>query len=119
MWGTAPGKFTNKKHFMFNRLDIPSTTYSILGEECDALHNPSILNFSVSLALALGIIVSYLPQHIRIIRRRTSEGISQWFLLLGVSSGVSAMCNIFLFSSKIFSCCTIIVSGIRDEVSCT
>jgi hypothetical protein len=71
--------------------------------------DPSGLNFVVSLLLAIGIVVSYLPQHVRIVRRRSSEGISPWFLLLGVSSGTCALCNILLLSGPMFGCCKDIV----------
>ncbi|KAJ9644583.1 hypothetical protein H2199_003546 [Coniosporium tulheliwenetii] len=47
-----------------------------LASRCDELANPSLANFGVSIFILLGILVSYLPQHYRIIARRSSEGLS-------------------------------------------
>lgn len=79
--------------------------------ECSAFENPYNFNFYFSVWLAIGILVSYLPQHIRIIRRRTSEGISPWFLLLGISSGICAVFNILLLSTHIYECCSVMSGG--------
>ncbi|KAK6515183.1 hypothetical protein TWF506_007528 [Arthrobotrys conoides] len=69
------------------------------------LTNPSYSNFTISVGLLLGILVSYLPQHHRIITRRTSEGISPLFLLLGVTSGTCALANIWLLGWGVVGCC--------------
>ncbi|KAJ6167742.1 hypothetical protein N7497_000585 [Penicillium chrysogenum] len=47
------------------------------------------------------------PQHIRIITRRSSFGISPYFILLGVTSGTSAFANILVFPSTAqdVACC--------------
>lgn len=52
-------------------------------------------------------LVSYLPQHARIIKRRTSEGISPYFVLLGTTSATSAFANILLLpqSRQDVACC--------------
>lgn len=57
--------------------------------------------------IILGILLSYLPQHIRIIIRRSSFGISPYFILLGVTSGTSAFANILVFPSTAqdVACC--------------
>jgi len=44
--------------------------------------------------LILGILMSYLLQHVRIISRGTSEGISPYFVLLGVTSANAQFGNI-------------------------
>lgn len=80
-------------------------------ERCEKLQDPSIANFVVSVGLAIGIVASYVPQHVRIIRRKTSEGLSPWFLLLGVLSGMCAVCNIFLLARPVFGCCKFISAG--------
>lgn len=80
-------------------------------QECSSFDAPYNLNFYISVLLAIGIFVSYLPQHARIIQRRSSEGISPWFLLLGVTSGVCAVFNILLLSRHIYDCCSVMSGG--------
>ena len=60
----------------------------------------------ISLIL-IGILVSYLPQHHRIISRRSSTGISPYFVLLGTTSGTCAFANILNLpaSRRDFACC--------------
>lgn len=57
--------------------------------------------------IIIGILISYLPQHIRIISRRSSFGISPYFVLLGTTSGTSAFANILVFpkTAADVSCC--------------
>ncbi|KAK4173920.1 hypothetical protein QBC36DRAFT_49246 [Triangularia setosa] len=52
-------------------------------------------------------LISYLPQHFRIISRGTSEGISPYFILLGTTSATSAFANILLLpqSRQDVACC--------------
>lgn len=50
--------------------------------------------------ILLGILVSYLPQHHRIISRRSSAGISPYFVLLGTTSGTCAFANILALPSS-------------------
>jgi len=61
----------------------------------------------VSLIILLGILVSYLPQHHRIISRQTSEGISPYFVLLGTTSSTSGFANILVLpaSRADVACC--------------
>ncbi|KAF7512234.1 hypothetical protein GJ744_002396 [Endocarpon pusillum] len=61
---------------------------------CERLASPSITNFAVSLLIFLGILVSYLPQHYRIVRRRSSLGLSPYFVLLGTISATCQLANI-------------------------
>lgn len=77
--------------------------------DCTPFQSPYGWNFYFSVYLAIGIFVSYLPQYVRIIHRKTSEGISPWFLLLGITSGICAVFNIFLLSTPIYDCCAVIV----------
>ena len=57
--------------------------------------------------ILFGILVSYLPQHYRIIARRSSEGISPYFILLGATSGTCAFANILTLpaSRADLACC--------------
>jgi hypothetical protein len=80
--------------------DVPPTNCS-----SPLLASPSYSNFTVSILLLLGILVSYLPQHHRIINRRTSEGISPLFLRLGVTSGTCALANIWMLGWGVVECC--------------
>lgn len=97
---------------------------------CDDLESPSYANFSLSMYLPpllpevfspsekeaylipsfilVGILVSYIPQHHRIISRRTSEGISPYFVLLGTTSSTFAFANILTLpaSRDSLACCS-------------
>lgn len=57
--------------------------------------------------ILLGILVSYLPQHFRIINRRSSFGLSPYFVLLGTTSGTCAFANILVLptSRADVACC--------------
>lgn len=44
--------------------------------------------------ILFGLMISYLPQHYRIISRGTSEGISPYFVLLGTTSATAGFANI-------------------------
>ncbi|KAL3493862.1 hypothetical protein BJX62DRAFT_234974 [Aspergillus germanicus] len=52
------------------------------------------MNFVLSILIVLGIVFSYLPQLIRIIRLKSSFGISPYFVLLGATSGTFALANV-------------------------
>src|ERR1700760_1819914 len=74
---------------------------------CEDLAKPDVKVFALSLFIVLGILVSYLPQHIRIIARRSSEGLSPWFVLLGTTSSTFALFNISCLpiTQTDISCC--------------
>ncbi|KLO12529.1 hypothetical protein SCHPADRAFT_875428 [Schizopora paradoxa] len=55
--------------------------------------------------LVVGLIVSYLPQHFRIISKGSSEGFSPWFLLLGATSSAAGMLNMWTLQWGIVKCC--------------
>lgn len=65
--------------------------------------------------IVLGILVSYLPQHVRIIIRRSSFGISPYFVLLGTTSATSAFANILVYhkTARAVACCSQI-----DGIAC-
>lgn len=79
---------------------------------CEKLQAVSYVNLALSLFILIGILVSYLPQHYRIIARRTSEGISPYFILLGTTSGTSAFANILVLpaSRADVACCKTVSS---------
>ncbi|KAA8571230.1 hypothetical protein MFRU_055g00340 [Monilinia fructicola] len=78
-----------------------------LSDRCQKLQDISYINLAVSLFILVGILVSYLPQHYRIISRKTSEGISPFFILLGTTSGTCAFTNIIVLpaSRADVACC--------------
>ncbi|KAK0636711.1 hypothetical protein B0T17DRAFT_485853 [Bombardia bombarda] len=81
---------------------------ALLGENmCDRLGEVGLVNLIVSIFIVVGMLVSYLPQHVRIIQRRTAEGISPYFVLLGTTSATSAFANILLLpqSRQDVACC--------------
>ena len=103
----------------FSGIDQPSS------DACADLSSPNIFNFILSMyvypshpkidvstnnlisLILLGILVSYLPQHHRIISRRSSVGISPYFVLLGTTSGTCAFANILTLpaSRRDLACC--------------
>ncbi|WWD21372.1 hypothetical protein CI109_105857 [Kwoniella shandongensis] len=77
--------------------------------QCPSSHDvPTLV---LSLGLCTGLIISYLPQHIRIISAKTSEGFSPWFLLLGATSSASGMLNLLIVQWPLFRCCRILSAG--------
>ncbi|KJR80239.1 uncharacterized protein SPSK_05335 [Sporothrix schenckii 1099-18] len=103
-----------------------------LSSRCDDLRAPGVMNLIVSMYvrkcrnkqlrrpviplypganvlrfILVGMLVSYLPQHWRIIARGTSEGISPYFVLLGVTSATSGFANILTLpqSRQDVTCC--------------
>lgn len=87
-------------------------------EKCMAAQETDWMTFTISLGLAIGIVISYLPQvlpgpllsdltgqHYRIVKRRSSEGISPYFLLLGGTSSSAAFLNILILQKDVLACC--------------
>jgi uncharacterized protein with PQ loop repeat len=76
-------------------------------DHCNHLAHPNIPSFALSVFLVFGILISYLPQHLRIIARRSSEGLSPYFVLLGTTSSTFAIFNILTLptSQADISCC--------------
>jgi hypothetical protein len=52
-------------------------------------------------------LISYIPQYARIIGRKSAEGLSTLYILLGASSGVCAIANILVLpaSQVDIGCC--------------
>ncbi|KAK6201689.1 mannosyltransferase [Scheffersomyces amazonensis] len=74
-------------------------------DTCSVFDGASTVNLIFSIFITFGIIVSYIPQYIRIHHKRTSEGLSTNFLLLGSSSAIFTLTNIILVSSRARYCC--------------
>ncbi|KAF3491545.1 PQ loop repeat protein [Arthroderma uncinatum] len=79
-----------------------------MSEECKQLASPGAVSVTFSILIFLGILLSYLPQHYRIISRKTSFGISPYFILLGTTSGTSGFANILVLpkSARDIACCS-------------
>lgn len=78
-----------------------------LSKHCDALTSPNPFTVSLAGFLVFGILVSYFPQHAKIIQRRSSEGLSPWWVLLGGLSSIAAIGNILTLpaSRADIGCC--------------
>ncbi|KIW01938.1 uncharacterized protein PV09_06777 [Verruconis gallopava] len=74
---------------------------------CSELAHPSVPTTALALFIVVGILVSYLPQHLRIVFRRSSEGLSPYFVLLGTTSSTFAIANILTLpqSQQDIACC--------------
>ncbi len=60
--------------------------------------------------ILLGILISYLPQHYKIISKGTPEGLASNFVLLGTISGTCAFANILILpvSRADVACCGVV-----------
>uniref|UniRef100_A0A1D1XIM6 Uncharacterized protein C4C5.03 n=1 Tax=Anthurium amnicola TaxID=1678845 RepID=A0A1D1XIM6_9ARAE len=65
----------------------------------------------LSVMIAIGVLISFLPQIYKIINYKTSEGISPWFLMLGTMSSTCVLFNIVILQFNVIKCCQV-VSGI-------
>jgi len=74
---------------------------------CDHLAAPNPWVLTLSIVLVIGILVSYLPQHVKIIKNGTSAGLSPWWVLLGTVSSIAAIANIVTLptSQHDMACC--------------
>jgi len=72
-------------------------------------HNQNTSRFGEVLGsiIIVGTQISYIPQHISIIRSRSSLGISPWWLLLSNLSAWSNIASAFLTQWEMFLCCQI------------
>ncbi|KAG1859927.1 hypothetical protein C8R48DRAFT_713703 [Suillus tomentosus] len=67
--------------------------------------------------LIIGLVVSYCPQHLRIIQMGSSEGFSPWFLLLGSTSSAAGMLNMITLSWPTIQCCNDVSVGKCLEIT--
>lgn len=111
MWGGI--KWENRKpvkiFLIFHNCtvtDYSSSSFFTMVDGCDVFREVSPFNYVTGYVLALGIFSSYLPQHFKIIKRRSSEGLSPIYLFFGSISAVSALLNVIILSSLARSCCS-------------
>lgn len=64
----------------------------------------------LSITICVGLVISYLPQLVRIVRTGSSEGFSPWYLLLGATSSASGMLNLWILQWSLVRCCHSVVS---------
>ncbi|KAF9093237.1 hypothetical protein BGX29_010025 [Mortierella sp. GBA35] len=79
------------------------------GSTCTPRHNKPELTLSIFVLIA--IIVSYLPQYYRIFQKKSSDGLSLWFLILGSLSTTSSFFNIFVLQWGVIRCCSVVGPG--------
>ncbi|KAJ2689006.1 hypothetical protein IWW39_001810 [Coemansia spiralis] len=72
---------------------------------------PSSQNTILTALLCVGTFLSYLPQHLKILKRRSSDGISPYFILLGTVGAGSNITNIILLQFIALQCCTVQTYG--------
>lgn len=75
----------------------------------------SALETSLSLFLCLGLVISYLPQIIRIFIKKSSLGFSPYFLFLGATSSASSFLNVVSLQWSIITCCQWLTTGACAE----
>ncbi|CAK5278264.1 unnamed protein product [Mycena citricolor] len=75
-------------------------------DKCEPEH--SLITSLLTLVLCIGLVISYLPQHLRIIRTGTSEGLSPWFLLLGSTSSAAGFLNLVTVQHVQIRCCSVV-----------
>ena len=75
---------------------------------CAHLKNPNPYTTSLALLILIGILISYLPQHIKLLTRRSSAGLSPWWVLLGGLGSLAALANILVLprSRQDVVCCS-------------
>jgi len=71
----------------------------------------------LTLGLCCGLVISYAPQHYRIINSGSSMGLSPWFLLLGSTSAAAGMLNMVTLQWPIVKCCSTLPMGACLEIS--
>lgn len=79
---------------------------------CSDIDTVDRSNLVISFIIAVGIVGSYLPQHLRIFRRRSSDGLSPFFLLLGVTSCTNSLINITVLQWNVLRCCSRLSAGV-------
>ncbi|KAK7449313.1 hypothetical protein VKT23_013456 [Stygiomarasmius scandens] len=86
-----------------------------MSETCKPQHDwfTALLTFG----LCCGLVISYVPQHYRIISSGTSKGLSPIFLFLGVTSATSGLLNMVTVQWGILRCCPVLSLGSCIEMT--
>lgn len=72
---------------------------------CDIYANNSFWGTIAAAGFGVGILLSYVPQLVTLVRRQSTEGISPYFLLLMNLGSSFAFANSLVLSRPILSCC--------------
>ncbi|GAA5971570.1 hypothetical protein JCM11641_000645 [Rhodosporidiobolus odoratus] len=78
---------------------------------CRAAYSHNRTGLILSICICIGLIISYIPQHARIIRSKNSEGFSALFLLLGATSSASSLACILVQQWGQVACCQYLSAG--------
>lgn len=70
-----------------------------------------VANLVLTVFVTIGIVCSYIPQHIKIIRNRSSEGLSDYYLFLGAVAMCALMMNTLILQYGYFGCCKVLDFG--------
>lgn len=95
----------DKPKFISTLLHMGDFDVFSVSDECSVYEGALKVNFFVLVLITFGIFISYVPQYRRIIIKRTSEGLSTNFLLLGSCSSLFTLTNIILVSLLARVCC--------------
>ena len=79
--------------------------------DCSALQDKATVSVIFGALLALGVLCSYVPQEIKIVRRRTSEGLSFLYLICASLQNYFSTLNVVLVQIAQFECCSSISFG--------
>ena len=78
---------------------------------CSAYYKVGKTDFILNWVLIVGVYISFVPQHVRVIRRRTSEGLSPSYLLMGAVSAFASFVNMYLVTVPARHCCTVALNA--------
>ncbi|KAJ3225948.1 hypothetical protein HK099_005881 [Clydaea vesicula] len=78
---------------------------SLLGVGCKIPSENSV-KLILGIFLSCGMLLSYIPQFYKIIYKKTSEGLSVYFILLGNLGSISVVSNVLILQFPVFHCCS-------------
>ncbi|KAI9020541.1 hypothetical protein DFJ74DRAFT_673568 [Hyaloraphidium curvatum] len=73
--------------------------------ECPPEDARNPVKVALGVFLTTGLVVSFMPQHIKMIRLRSSEGLSALFVLFAGIAGTSTLFNVWVLQSGTLGCC--------------
>ncbi|KAI8869733.1 hypothetical protein GQ42DRAFT_146746 [Ramicandelaber brevisporus] len=91
----------------------PAATAATVAPSDDCHVSRPPLELAIAASLCVGTALSYLPQHLRIIRLASSDGLSPYFVLLGTLGAFSNAVNIVILQWHVIQCCFSVLSAGR------
>ncbi|KAI8905818.1 hypothetical protein EDD86DRAFT_210883, partial [Gorgonomyces haynaldii] len=67
--------------------------------------NPSATKVSLGVFICLGLVAAWAPQISAVLKSKSSQGISIWYLLLGYMGSLATIANVILLQSDAVACC--------------